>query len=127
MNFPFQFCVGSHISMLIRESEVGLRTKTTLQCAGIFAGGAAGAPPPPRAPPPRPPAPPPPRAPPPLGGGGPSGTTAALVIVAFVSAMVVRLSHGAGAAAAPRSKRAMLPIMMDLLKRNSEGGSYHIG
>jgi hypothetical protein len=36
------------------------------------------------------------------------------VIVAFVSDIVVRLSHGVGATAAPRSRRAMLPIMVDL-------------
>ena len=36
MNFPFQFCVGSHSSMLMRESEVGLRTIFTEQCAAAM-------------------------------------------------------------------------------------------
>src|SRR5262249_7594140 len=78
----------------------------------MFAGGGAGATPPPPVPP-RPAPPRPPRAPPPRAGGGPSGTITALVIVASSSLRDVRFSHGVVAtAAAPRSMRVMLPIMI---------------
>src|SRR2546421_289590 len=99
-NFPFQLDAGSHSSILIRESDVGLRVISTRQCAGMLAGGGAGtggAPPsrwPPRAPP---------RAAPGAAaraGGGPSGTTAALVMVASENLIVVRLSQGGVLAAA---------------------------
>src|SRR5215470_2331281 len=74
----------------------------------MFAGGAAGAAAPPRPAPPR--AAPAPAA---RAGGGPSGTTTALVIVASASFRVVRFSHGAvAAAAAPRSIKTMLSIMV---------------
>src|SRR5215831_6389004 len=110
MNLPFQFAAGSHISMLISESEVGFKTTCTLQCSGIFGCGAGAAPRAPPAPPPR--APPPPRA-----GAGPSGTTTALVMVALSNLRLVRSWHGDGAAvvAAPRSIKAMLAIMSCLL------------
>src|SRR5262245_57506525 len=92
MNFPFQFSVGSQSSILIRESEVGLRIIWTLQWAGILAGGALL-----------------PRAPA-RTGAGPSGTTSALVIVVSASWRLARFSHGVAPAAAPRSIRAMLAI-----------------
>src|SRR5262245_51404818 len=82
----------------------------------MFAGGCAGATPP------RPAPARPPRAPPPRAGGGPSGTITALVIVASPSLRVVRFSHGVVAtAAAPRSIRVMLPIM---IASSSEGSRY---
>jgi hypothetical protein len=157
--FPFQFCVGSHISMLIRESEVGFSTRnnftmgwnvrrrccrcavtSTATCAATSRCGSRccrqdsrrrpcsrpclrRGPPPPRAPAA---APPPPAPPPPREAVVLREQLMALVIVAFVRVIVARLSHGAGAAAALK-QRAMLPIMVDLLKRDSEGGSYHIG
>src|SRR4029453_4170144 len=85
-NLPSQRSAdGSHISMLISESDDGLRTSCTRQCAGIIAGGCCGgagaaaaplAACPPAAVPARPP-------PPALAGAGPSGIICALVIVAL--------------------------------------------
>src|SRR5262245_38501563 len=112
MNLPFQFFVGSHISILMSESEVGLRTSMTRQCSGILAGGAGGAagvPLPPRPPPA--PRPPPPR-PPALAGGGPSGTIAALVIVALDNVNWVRFSHGVAVDATPRTTKARPAIIV---------------
>jgi hypothetical protein len=43
MNLPFHASVGgSHISMLIKESDDGLSTTWTRQCAGMVAAGEGG-------------------------------------------------------------------------------------
>src|SRR5215813_6895230 len=92
----------------------------------MFAGGGAGATPPPPVPP-RPAPPRPPRAPPPRAGGGPSGTITALVIVASSSLRDVRFSHGVVAtAAAPRSMRVMLPIMIVFSSERSRYAGHAI-
>src|SRR5688572_1034655 len=102
MNFPFHLSAGgSQISMLIRESDVGLSTSCTRQCAGISAGACCGLAPP------RPPA---------RAGAGPSGTICALVMVALSSLILARLSHVVVDAAALRSMRAKLAIMAILLR-----------
>src|SRR5262245_52745256 len=107
MNLPFHFSMGgSHISILIIESAVGLRSSCSRQCSGIIAGGRGGvlaasafAPPPPRGAP----AAPPRAGPPARAGAGPSGTIAALVIVALSNLRLVRLSQVAADPAALRS------------------------
>src|SRR5688572_2922907 len=123
MNLPFHASAGgSHNSMLISESDEGVSTSCTRQCAGIRAaagggaGAGAGALAAPRAPPvaagPRPP---------PRAGAGPSGTICALEIVALSSLRLTRLSHGVVAAAALRNIRAMLAIISILLRRPDGG------
>src|SRR5262245_10891958 len=115
MNFPFHLSAGgSQISMLISESEVGLSTSFTEQCAGIIGGGGAGVAGALAAPAAGP-------RPPPRAGAGPSGTIWALDIVALSSFRLARLSHVVVDAAALSSMRATLAIMAILLRGGSMG------
>src|SRR5262245_51753494 len=119
MNLPFQFWSGSHISMLIRESDVGFSVSRTRQCAGMFAGGgrgrAGGGGAAPRAGPAAAVPGPAPRGGAPRAGGGPSGTTAALVIVASVSFRLATLSQGVAVVLPTAARRSnAVPIMVGL-------------
>src|SRR5262245_50213316 len=79
-NLPFQLDAGSHSSILMSESAVGLSVAATRQNAGRSANGL---------PPPRPPG----------CENAPAATASAAVIVAFGSAADARLSHVAARAA----------------------------
>src|SRR6185295_3356452 len=88
-NFPFQPDAGSHTSILMSESLVGVNVAATRQNAGSAAIGP-------------PPARPPPAAPRPAGGvKAPAGTACAIVIVASPRASETRPSHAVVSVGAP--------------------------
>src|SRR6185436_11092535 len=84
MNLPFQFAAGSHTSILMFESALGLRVAATRQNAGRFGKRCGGAP---------------------AGAPGgtiakpPCGTLSARVTVVSGSRKLARLSHDAAAIA----------------------------